>query len=88
MGLPGSTPTEERQRLVDAFQKGHLKGLVGTIKGCGVGLTLLTDVGVEDCDSMLFIDLEWNPSLNAQAEDRYVVSTRAEKCVKDVPISP
>ena len=68
--ITGATPTEERQRLVDAFQKGELKGLVGTIKAMGVGLTLLTDVGVADCDSMLFIDLEWNPSLNAQAEDR------------------
>jgi len=68
--ITGATPTEERQRLVEQFQKGELKGLVGTIKAMGVGLTLLTDVGVEDCDSMLFIDLEWNPSLNSQAEDR------------------
>ena len=68
--ITGSTPNEQRQEIVEQFQKGLLKGVVGTIKAMGVGLTLLTDVGVEDCDSMLFIDLEWNPSLNQQAEDR------------------
>ena len=60
----GGTPNEERTRIVAEFQAGKLKGLAATIKAGGVGLTL-----TRACQ-MLFVDLEWTPALNAQAEDR------------------
>ena len=68
--ITGKTGAEERQRIVEQFQRGELRGVAGTIKSMGVGLTLLTNIDVADCDTMLFLDLEWNPSLNLQAEDR------------------
>jgi len=60
----GGTPTERRNELVDDFQAGRLKGLAITIKAGGEGLTLTA------ADHALFVDLEWNPAKNRQAEDR------------------
>lgn len=60
----GGTPPEERQRLVDAFQAGELKGLALTIGAGGVGLTLTR------ASTVLFVDLDWTPGNNLQAEDR------------------
>lgn len=68
--ITGSTPNAKRQELVEQFQRGELKGIVGTISAMGTGLTLLTDVGVEDCDTAIFLDQSWLPAENAQAEDR------------------
>jgi superfamily II DNA or RNA helicase len=68
--ISGETPVVERHEIVRLFQNGELNGVVGTIKAMGVGLTLLTNIDQTDCDTMLFLDLEWNPSLNSQAEDR------------------
>lgn len=60
----GETPTKERDRVVKAFQAGELRGLGLTIKAGGVGLTL---TAASNC---LFVDQEYNPSDNEQAEDR------------------
>lgn len=60
----GETPTKERDRLVKAFQAGELGGLGLTIKAGGVGLTL---TAAANC---VFVDQEYNPSDNEQAEDR------------------
>lgn len=60
----GGTPMDERQRLVEAFQAGELKGLALTITAGGVGLTLTR------ASTVLFVDLDWTPGNNAQAEDR------------------
>lgn len=60
----GGTPNEERQRIVDDFQAGKLKGVAGTVAAAGVGLTLTR------AWKALFVDLDWTPALNSQAEDR------------------
>jgi SWI/SNF-related matrix-associated actin-dependent regulator 1 of chromatin subfamily A len=62
--ISGCASPETRQRVVDAFQAGKLKGIGVSIKAGGVGITL-TRAWKE-----LFVDLDWNPASNLQAEDR------------------
>ena len=62
--ITGDTAPEDRTRIVKDFQEGKLVGLGVTIKAGGVGLTLT------HAAHALFVDLEWTPALNAQAEDR------------------
>lgn len=72
--ITGDTPSKERQEIVDAFQEGELKGVAGTIGAMGVGLTLTR------ASTVLFVDLDWTPALNAQAEDRVCrIGQRANK---------
>ena len=60
----GDTSQKARQKAVEDFQAGLLKGIACTIKAGGTGITLTR------ASKMIFCDLEWNPALNAQAEDR------------------
>lgn len=62
--ITGETSAEKRQQIVDAFQAGRLKGVGLTIRAGGVGLTLT------HAWKALFVDLDWVPGWNAQAEDR------------------
>lgn len=62
--ITGDTSTEERFRIVEDFQAGKLKGVGLTISAGGVGLTLTY------ASNMLFVDLDWTPALNLQAQDR------------------
>ena len=62
--ITGTTPIEERNAIVDAFQRGELPGIGCTITAGGVGLTLT------QAATVLFVDLDWTPANNAQAEDR------------------
>lgn len=62
--IVGDTPPERRTEIVEAFQGGRLLGLAATIKAGGVGITLTR------ANEALFVDLEWTPALNKQAEDR------------------
>ncbi len=62
--IMGDTSQAKRQQAVDAFQAGDLKGIACTIKAGGTGITLT------HASKMIFCDLEWNPALNIQAEDR------------------
>jgi SWI/SNF-related matrix-associated actin-dependent regulator 1 of chromatin subfamily A len=62
--ITGETSPEERTRIEEAFQAGKLRGVAGTIKAMGVAITL-----VRACNAV-FVDCEWTPALNAQAEDR------------------
>lgn len=62
--ITGDTPPAERTKLEDLFQTGVLKGLAGTIEAMGVSITLTR------ANQAIFIDVEWTPSLNLQAEDR------------------
>lgn len=54
----------ERRNLVDDFQAGKYRVFLGTIKAGGVGITLTR------ASRMGFIDRDWSPSANRQAEDR------------------
>jgi len=62
--ITGDTPNEERTRIENEFQAGKLKGLAGTITAMGVALTLT------HASQVIFVDREWTPALNDQAEDR------------------
>jgi SNF2 family DNA or RNA helicase len=64
--ITGSTGAGERSALVEKFQKGVLKGLAGTIGAMGVGVTLTRAA------NMLFLDRDFVPANNLQAEDRLV----------------
>ena len=62
--ITGDTKAERRQEIVEDFQAGKLKGVAGTIAAAGTGLTLT------HASNMLFIDRDWVPANNWQAEDR------------------
>jgi len=62
--ITGTTPARKRQEYVRRFQAGELKGLACTIIAAGVGLTLTR------AWKALFVDLDWTPANNWQAEDR------------------
>lgn len=62
--ITGSTSPENRHDAVERFQAGELKGIAGTIKAMGIGLTLTR------AHHVILNDLNWTPALNAQAEDR------------------
>jgi len=62
--IDGSTPDAERQRIVEQFQGGQLKGVALSIRAGGVGLTLTR------AWKAVFVDLDWTPAANMQAEDR------------------
>jgi SWI/SNF-related matrix-associated actin-dependent regulator 1 of chromatin subfamily A len=62
--ITGDTSPEERSRIEVRFQAGELKGVGCTIKAGGVAITLTRSANA------LFVDQEWTPALNAQAEDR------------------
>lgn len=62
--ITGETKDSDRQQLVDDFQKGSYKILVGTIGALGTGLTLTAGT-VE-----IFLDHPWSRALYDQAVDR------------------
>ena len=64
--IDGSTPATERQSRIDAFQKPGSKVfafLLSTHAG-GQGINLTA------ADTVIMHDLDWNPALDRQAEDR------------------
>lgn len=63
-GIQGNVPKAKRDKIVENFQAGKLKGIVATIKAAGTGLTL-TKTNV-----VIFNDLDWVPANNLQAENR------------------
>ncbi len=73
--ITGDTPPDERSRIEDAFQAGRLKGVASTIKAGGVAITLTRAAHA------LFVDLEWTPALNAQAEDRICRIGQTRGCI-------
>jgi SNF2 family DNA or RNA helicase len=62
--ITGETKAEDRQKIVEEFQSGKLKGVAVSIKAGGVGITLTR------AWKAIFIDLDWVPGANQQAEDR------------------
>jgi SNF2 family DNA or RNA helicase len=64
--ITGSTSDFERTALVARFQKGELRGIAGTIGAMGVGVTLTKSANV------MFLDRDFVPANNLQAEDRCV----------------
>jgi len=62
--ITGDVTSEERTRIEEDFQAGKLKGIAATIRSTGVALTLTAAARV------VFIDEDWTPGNNEQAEDR------------------
>lgn len=64
VSLTGDTPNEGRGGLVQKFQAGEARLFIGTIGAGGIGITLTA------ASTVVFLDRDWSPALNAQAEDR------------------
>lgn len=62
--LTGMVKGTDRTQAVADFQAGKTRVFLGTIKAGGVGLTLTA------ARTIIFIDRDWSPSINGQAEDR------------------
>lgn len=62
--ITGDTPPHRRTEIEESFQRGELKGVAATIKAGGVAITLT------HASNAIFIDQDWTPALNSQAEDR------------------
>jgi SNF2 family DNA or RNA helicase len=60
----GDTDKSDRDRIVREFQAGTRRVFAGTIRAGGEGITLTK------ATTIVFIDRDWSPSKNRQAEDR------------------
>lgn len=67
--IDGSVSKKNRQKLVDLFQNGKIDILLCNIIAAGTGLTL------DKSDTILFLDKDYNPANNEQAQDRIVPTT-------------
>jgi SNF2 family DNA or RNA helicase len=62
--LTGDTKQEDRDLYIDEFQSGKRRVFASTIKAGGIGITLTA------ASVAIFLDWDWSPSKNRQAEDR------------------
>lgn len=62
--LTGTIPQSQRDQNVRWFQEGRLRVFLATIQAGGIGITLTRSSHV------VFLDRNWSPALNLQAEDR------------------
>lgn len=77
--ITGDTTPEQRGEIVERFQAGVLQGVACTIRAGGVAITLT------QASNVLRVDREWNPALNAQAEDRcYRIGQKSAVLVTDL----
>jgi SNF2 family DNA or RNA helicase len=63
--LDGSTKVEVRQQLVDRFNNDNkIFCFISSTRSGGIGLNLT------GADSIVFLDTDWNPAMDKQAQDR------------------
>ena len=62
--ISGDTPSKKRQEIVEDFQAGHISVLICNTVAAKEGITLTK------ADTVLFIEREWTPTDEEQAEDR------------------
>jgi SNF2 family DNA or RNA helicase len=62
--LTGDIPHKDRAGAIKRFQDGRARVFVGSIAAGGVGITLTA------ASTVVFVDRDWSPALNVQAEDR------------------
>jgi SWI/SNF-related matrix-associated actin-dependent regulator of chromatin subfamily A-like protein 1 len=62
--ISGDVSAKKRTQTEDAFQRGELKGVALTIGAGSEGITLTR------ASNIVFVDRDWTPAANKQAEDR------------------
>ena len=62
--LYGETPMADRGKIINAFQRGDKRIIIGGLKAAGIGTTLTR------ANTVIFIEIDWNPATLSQAEDR------------------
>lgn len=62
--ITGDVRQDERQRAIEDFQNRKARVFLGTIGAGGEGITLTA------ASTVVFLDRDWSPARNAQAEDR------------------
>ena len=63
--LDGSTNVEKRQRMMDRFNRDEkVFSFILSTRSGGLGINLV------GADSVIFYDTDWNPAMDAQAQDR------------------
>lgn len=62
--ITGSTPAKERQDMTTSFNQGEKDAFLISLKAGGVGLNLT------GADTVILVDLWWNPAVEAQAISR------------------
>ena len=70
--ISGETSQKVREQVAQDFLDGKLLGVGLTIRAGGVALSL------HNTQEMLFVDLEWTPGDNSQAEDRILRALRVD----------
>ena len=80
--ITGDTSAEERTRIQERFQAGQLRGVAATVQAGGVAITLTRSARV------LFVDRDWTPALNAQAEDRICRIGQKRGCLVTTLVAP
>jgi len=65
----GETSTADRAKAVGAFQEGRIRVILANVLAGGVGLTL------DRAGTIIFLDKDFVPANNEQAEDRIVPTT-------------
>lgn len=74
--LTGSTPKTKRQKVVDEFQNNpDVRVLLGNIEAAGVGHTMTA------ASTVAFMELDWRPSMHAQATDRCLLEDQVVPCL-------
>lgn len=63
--IDGSTPQQERDRIIDAFQAGQIDVFLGQIKAAGIAITLTR------ASRAVFLEQSFTASDNEQAADRH-----------------
>lgn len=82
--LDGTTPPDNRQRLVSRFNgDARVFVMILTTRSGGVGLNLV------GADTVVFYDSDWNPAMDAQAQDRVhrIGQTRPVRVIRLVSAS-
>lgn len=62
--INGAVKGDKRHDYIEKFQRGELRGISATILAAGIGITLTR------ASNALFVDRDWTPANNRQAEDR------------------
>jgi len=74
LSITGNTPMNFRKLYVDYFQDKGNRVIIGNIKAMGQGLTL------HAASDVVFLEMDWTPGNNTQAEDRIHRIGQTELC--------